>query len=283
MVKETEPSIPERAFILQALKEGYRLDCRNKLEFRNIDIKLGREFGHAEVQLGSTRVFAKVSCEVTRPYEGRPTEGILVLNTEMSPMAVPSLEPGRPSEDEVLASRIIEKALKRSNAIDTEGLCIVAGEKVWTIRIDIHFLDHDGNVVDAACIAALTALSHFRRPDVTVAGTDVTIHSLKSRNPVPLSIHHMPICVTFAFFDNGNLFVVDPLHREEQVREGDMTLTINKHREICAISKAGGIPLELETIVECSQIAALKVKDITALIQAALDRDAQERKFGTVS
>lgn len=34
------------------------------------------------------------------------------------------------SEEEVLVSRIIEKALRRSRAIDTEGLCIVAGEKV---------------------------------------------------------------------------------------------------------------------------------------------------------
>ncbi len=36
----------------------------------------------------------------------------------------------RPSEEEVLASRLIEKALKISRAIDTEGLCIVADEKV---------------------------------------------------------------------------------------------------------------------------------------------------------
>jgi exosome complex RNA-binding protein Rrp42 (RNase PH superfamily) len=37
---------------------------------------------------------------------------------------------GRPSEEEVLISRTIEKALRRSRAVDTEGLCIVAGEKV---------------------------------------------------------------------------------------------------------------------------------------------------------
>ena len=36
----------------------------------------------------------------------------------------------RLSEEEVLISRLLEKALKRSRAIDTEGLCIVAGEKV---------------------------------------------------------------------------------------------------------------------------------------------------------
>jgi exosome complex RNA-binding protein Rrp42 (RNase PH superfamily) len=37
------------------------------------------------------------------------------------------------SEEEVLISRTIEKALRRSRAVDTEGLCIVAGEKVRLI------------------------------------------------------------------------------------------------------------------------------------------------------
>jgi exosome complex component RRP45 len=46
---------------------------------------------------------------------------------------------------------------------------------VWSIRVDIHFLDNDGNIIDAACIAAISALAHFRRPDVTVIGEDVTI------------------------------------------------------------------------------------------------------------
>lgn len=37
----------------------------------------------------------------------------------------------RQTDEEVLVSRLIEKAMRRSRALDTEGLCIVAGEKVW--------------------------------------------------------------------------------------------------------------------------------------------------------
>ena len=47
---------------------------------------------------------------------------------------------------------------------DTEALCIVAGEKVWQLRVDVHILDHGGNVIDAAALAAIAALQHFRRP-----------------------------------------------------------------------------------------------------------------------
>ena len=49
-----------------------------------------------------------------------------------------------------------------------ESLCIVAEESVWCVRLDIHVLNHGGNVADIAGIAGLAALSHFRRPDATV-------------------------------------------------------------------------------------------------------------------
>ncbi|RUS22500.1 hypothetical protein BC937DRAFT_88713 [Endogone sp. FLAS-F59071] len=177
MVKEIEPSNNEKAFVLQALRERLRVDGRGLYDFRALIITFGSEYGHAEVQLGRTRVLVKITCDVVRPYPDKPTEGLLVFNTELSPMASSVFEAGRPSEEEVQISRLIEKAMRRGRAIETEGLCIVAGEKVWSIRIDIHFLDHEGNLVDCACIAAISALLHFRRPDVTVVGEDVTIVS----------------------------------------------------------------------------------------------------------
>ncbi|KAF8943112.1 Exosome complex component RRP45, partial [Haplosporangium bisporale] len=128
------------------------------------------------------------------------------------------------------------------------------------------------------CIAAITALLHFRRPDVTVVGEEVTIHTLEQRNPVPLSIHHIPICTTFAFFDNGERMIVDPTYLEEQIKEGDMTLTLNVHKEVCAMSKAGGIPMEIDQILQCSKIAVIKVAEITAQIQSALEADAKKRQ-----
>ena len=45
--------------------------------------------------------------------------------------------------------RVVERGLRESRAIDTEALCIVAGEKVWSIRVDLHVLDHGGNLTDA--------------------------------------------------------------------------------------------------------------------------------------
>lgn len=71
--------------------------------------------------------------------------------------------------------------------------------------------------------------------------------------------------------------IVDPTYLEEQIKEGDMTLTLNVHKEVCAMSKAGGIPMEITQILQCSKIAVIKVAEITAQIQAALEADAKKR------
>ena len=87
----------------------------------------------------------------------------------------------RPTDDMVHVGRVLERAVRQSRAVDTEALCIVPGEKVWAVRVDVHVLDDAGNVTDCACVAAMAALHHFRRPDITVAGDDVVIVRLLAR------------------------------------------------------------------------------------------------------
>lgn len=70
---------------------------------------------------------------------------------------------------------------------------------------------------------------------------------------------------------------MDPTFLEEQVKEGDMTVTLNVHKEVCALSKAGGIPMEIDQILQCTKVAVVKVAEITAQIQAALEADAKKR------
>lgn len=239
-------------------------------DYRRFQITLAREPGHVEVQLGSTRVLTCVSCEVIQPQPHRPTEGQLFFNVELSPMASPAFEVGRSSSQGTEIGRILERCFKESRAVDTESLCIIAGEKVWSIRIDLHVLDHCGNIIDCAAVAAITALKHFRRPDVTVIGEEATIHPVTVRDPVPLSVHHMPLCVTFAFFWEGQYLLVDPTHSEEAVMDGRLVVGVNIHREICALQMAGGVAILPEQVMRCSQIAAVKCAEMTEIIKSAL-------------
>ncbi|XP_043726960.1 exosome complex component RRP45 [Cervus elaphus] len=279
-MKETPLSNCERRFLLRAIEEKKRLDGRQTYDYRNIKISFGTDYGCCIVELGKTRVLGQVSCELVSPKLNRATEGILFFNLELSQMAAPAFEPGRQSDLLVKLNRLLERCLRNSKCIDTESLCVVAGEKVWQIRVDLHLLNHDGNIIDAASIAAIVALCHFRRPDVSVQGDEVTLYTLEERDPVPLSIHHMPICVSFAFFQQGTYLLVDPSEREERVMDGLLVIAMNKHREICTIQSSGGIMLLKDQVLRCSKIAGVKVAEITELIQKALENDQKVRKEG---
>lgn len=171
---------------------------------------------------------------------------------------------------------MLEKAIRRSRAIDTESLCIVAGSKCWSVRADVHVLDFDGGLIDACCMATMAALYHFRRPEVSVDGERVIIHTMAERVPVPLSILHSPLCVTFSFFGDGSVNLLDATAKEEQVREAELIVTANDY-EICQVAKHGGKPVDPALMVRCFQTAVAKVKDVNKLIKLRLAEDTASR------
>ncbi|GAA6067492.1 exosome complex component RRP45, partial [Tachysurus ichikawai] len=242
-MRETPLSNCERDFLLKSIQEKKRLDGRQTYDYRNIKMTFGTDYGCCTVILGKTRVLAQVSCELVPPKDSRPTEGIMFFNLELSPMASPGFQSNRQSELLVTLNRQLERCLRNSRCIDMESLCVISGEKVWQIRVDVHILNHDGNLMDAASVAAISALCHFKRPEVAIQGRDVTVFSPEERDPIPLSVYHMPICVSFAFFQQGSYLLVDPCEKEELVMDGLLVLAMNKHREICSIQSSGGIML----------------------------------------
>ena len=68
-------------------------------------------------------------------------------------------------------------------------------------------MDYGGNIADACVISALGALAAHRRPQVTPeqvrGGHDVKIvtHSTSEREPLPLTLHHLPVSISFAVFE----------------------------------------------------------------------------------
>lgn len=97
---------------------------------------------------------------------------------------------------------MLDKIIRRCDSIDKESLCILAAQrvsvlksislilylykwfflfiflKVWHLRITVHFLADAGNLLDCACLAAMVALKHFRRPEVEVVGEEVIVVSI---------------------------------------------------------------------------------------------------------
>jgi exosome complex component RRP45 len=204
-------------------------------------------------------------------------------------MTSPAIEIGRPSQQEMLLSRLLEKTIRRSGALDTESLCLISGQKVWSIRVDVHILSHDGNLVDASCIAVIAALQHFRKPDTSIEGESVTVYTVREREPVPLSLLHFPLCVTFSIYGEGTLgpggagkekVLLDADLLEEQLREGSLTVGMNRHGEVCQIAKLGGAPIDALMVLHCVGIADVRVKELSKFVADRLEQDAKNRDKG---
>lgn len=89
--------------------------------------------------------------------------GIIQFNAEVSPMAEAH------GVSQVQLSRLLDRSIRESDAIDTESLCIISGERVWLISCDVRVLDYSGgNVVDTALFAAISALKAFKKPEISI-------------------------------------------------------------------------------------------------------------------
>ncbi|KZS88499.1 ribosomal protein S5 domain 2-like protein [Sistotremastrum niveocremeum HHB9708] len=285
-MRPPSPSIPERDFVLSALSQGLRVDGRQLLEQREPTITFGPELGWVECSLGKTRVVAVVDAAMIKPSNDRPFEGIVSIVSEISPMASSEYEAGRASENEVIITRMLDKVIRRSDVIDKESLCILAGQRVWHIRLTLHFLSDSGNLLDCAALAAMAALKHFRRPDVEVIGDEVTVHSPDERAPVPLSLHHTPLVLSFAYFlppppappDNPPILLLDPTTLEAALSSGSMSVAVNSQRELCVVQKAGGVALDVEEVMRVVELAGTKVKELSSWLEGRLEEDWKGRK-----
>lgn len=292
MSRNTEISTNERTYFIEALKCGLRLDSRRFDEIREPQISLSKtEFGYVELDWGLTKLAVRVSAQIGKPYEDRPFEGLFQINCEISSMAWAHFDNSKNSNEEILIARIIEKAIRRSNSLDLEALCIIAGEKVWNITVDLNFLNFDGNFVDVGCFGAMLALHHFKKPDISIVngGEDIIVHDIDERQPVPLSILHVPICLTYSFYNPGNkesnlkgedddeIYLLDANLIEEQVREGSIVVTLNKNRELIQLSKNGGIPISANVLLDLSFKSMKIVDELTELIKKVILKHEKER------
>lgn len=277
-------SLSERAFLLGALAEGLRGDGRGPFDARRVRLWLGPAPGAVEVTLGDTRVLGRVTAELVEPFPDRPTEGSFAMTVELSPMASGAFEAGRPSPYAIELSRVIERAIVKSHAVDLEALCVLPGQKVWAVRCDVTVVDHCGNLLDACTLAAGVSLRHFRRPYVRIhrseqgEATSVEVCAADVEEPEPLALRHMPLGFTFALVHEDDssapLVLLDASEREEAISSGSISVLLNQQGELCALHKAGGVAVAPEQIRACAEIARERFDALAKVVNEALDPPA---------
>ena len=253
--------------ILDILNNGKRLDKRGLLDYRKIEIESGispkSADGSARVKIGDTEVVAGVKLEIGEPFPDTPDEGSLMVNVELLPLASPEFESGPPNIDAIELSRVIDRGIRESGSIDVEKLCIEPGKKIWMVFIDIYPINDDGNLFDAAALAALVALKDARFPKYDKKTEKIDYSAERTKTPLPLT--RTPLSCTLGVI--GKNIIVDPTAAEEDAIESRLTVVALEDGTICAMQKGGRSCVNVETIENIIDIAISKGNEIRRLIK----------------
>jgi len=226
-------SVPEvrKGYLETLIAKGKRADGRGFEDIRGIELKadiINVAEGSAQVKLGNTTVLVGIKMELGTPYPDCPDKGTITTGSELLPMASPGFDAGAPSPVSIELARVVDRGIRESECIDLKGLCVEAGKKVWTVYIDIHVLDFDGNLIDAAGLAAIAALRN----------TTVRASKAGLGEDFQLPVKGIPVPVTFVKV--GGSLLVDPNLDEERVAEARLTVTTDDDGAIRAMQK--GLP-----------------------------------------
>lgn len=242
----------KRDYIVDLAEEGKRVDARDMDQYRDINIETnwaGNAEGSALVDLGKTKVLAGVKIERGTPYPDKPEEGVLITNAELAPMAHESFEAGPPGEEATELARVVDRGIRESEMIEFDKLCIEPEEEVWMIHVDLHILDHDGNLIDASSLASVAALLSTEPPE------DEEDWELSE-----FPVKEKPITTTFARIKDT--IMADPCLVEENAMDARFSIATLENGNICAMQKGGSGTLSKEDLLNAHELAKVKSKEI---------------------
>lgn len=250
------------SYALELIQKDKRIDGRKFDDFRKIEIKKGiakNAEGSAQVKLGNTEVMVGVKLNTGEPFSDTPDEGMLMVGAEFTPMASPDFESGPPGEDAVELARVVDRGLRESKCIDLEKLCIEEGEKVWCIFTDIHIINNQGNLLDAAALAAIAAVLDAKMPKMEKDEIK------RGEYEGPLPVKFKPINVTVCKV--GDKFLLDPALEEEDVIDAKLSVSVRDDDNICSLQKQGHKELDVKDLEKMIDIALKKSKEIRKMLK----------------
>lgn len=237
-------------------EQDQRIDGRGQFESRQITLEtncLYNAEGSAKVTWGDTIIYAGVKFEMRTPWPDRPAEGSLMCSAELRPIAGRKYEPGPPSPESIELSRVVDRGIRESNCIDMSKLCIIPGEKVLGVMIDIHVLSDCGNIFDACALAAIAAL---RTAIIPAERFDIG-------EDYPLPISMTPTMSSFTRV--GGRYVLDANEEEELGGDERVHITLGDEGHLHSLQKGlrGTLtPAEFAEILEVAQSRCAELAEL---------------------
>ncbi|MEM4315623.1 MAG: exosome complex protein Rrp42, partial [Nitrososphaerota archaeon] len=255
-------------------RQGKRIDGRDPNSFRPITARTGvveKADGSAIVSLGSTKILTGIKVEVGSPYPDRPNEGTFTVNAELLPLAYKSFEAGPPDERAVELSRVVDRCIRESHAIDLESLVLIKGEKVYMLYIDCYVLDYDGNYFDAAVLSAVAALLTGTMPKYRVV--DGKVEKVEGER-IPIPVKTIPVSVMMGLIKD--VLLVDPIPVEESVLDTSIIVGYTSDSIVAALQKNTPGLMPISALKQAIETGKVKSQELRARLLECLG-DAVKR------
>lgn len=261
----------------ELIKSAIRIDGRKENQHRPLKISFGPDYGCCLASMGNSKVLTQISAVIAEPRLTRPSEGIINIRVDLAMLGNANYDTSRNSDECVELSRILHKGIRDARCLDLESLCIISGEKVWHIQVDVTILNHEGNLIEVASVSSLAALAHFKRPEVSVDDGNVIVHSFEMREPIRFTMLHFPFLMKFAFFKQATISFVDPSEDEEKFCDGYLIVGANIFKDITLLHISGKSLISKEQILKQCNYAVKRTKCLNDELQKALNLDESER------
>ena len=243
--------------IKNLISKGTRLDSRNFLEYRKIEMKLDvipKAEGSCLVSIGDTKVIIGIKFDLMEPYVDTPEEGGLVVTLNYVPIVFQDLD----QNIDIEFSRILDRSIRESNMLNLKDFCKQPGKEAIQIFVDAYILNYDGNLLDALNLAAVNALSNTYMPKIE--------NNKIKRTNKKIKLNNFPILVTISNI-NGN-YLIDLNKVEEMAIDYALAISYLNEAEICAIQKIG--------------VGGIKARELKKIIEIGKEKQKELRKFSFV-
>lgn len=281
-------SASERRFIVEGVAANVRADGRARLGHRAAAVEtalLSQSNGSARVSLAGagTDVLASVKLEVAAPRPEAPEAAVVSMGVSCCPSVSAKLAGRAVEELNVELSQLLTRLLCSGPGVDLQHYCIVPGESVWAIHVDVMVFESTGNLPDVISMAVYAALNDTVFPAVRLVGVEGEDKTIEvDTDPAAgqlMAAQDWPICITLGKI--GGHFIVDPTQEEELCMTAQVSVAVDPNGEVCGVQKSGTGAIEMREMQQMIDEACARSKELFKLLQAALRaQQARDAKAG---
>ena len=210
--------------------------------------------GSALARLGRSQVLAAVKFDISVPYPDKPNEGTIVTGAEFCQLRLQHL------------NLVLQMKMQLSSRVLLTGnpqrgdcrykIPVYRRGKALSCYIDLYILDHGGNLIDTAGLAAMGALMDTKVPKVE--------NGKIVRNDYVRSLDPKSKVIASSFAKTGDYWLVDPSLEEEVAADTSITITTTE-THVCSMQKRHG-SLSKGDLMSCIDIAFKKGDELRRLL-----------------